>query len=312
MRDITVKLITVKLFGRPCYAVAEQPIHGMEARKVQELFIYLLLHRAHPCSREALVAMLWEERDETHARKYLRQALWQLQGALERACYPHEPIMQVDSEWVQIHPQAPIWLDVEEFERAYTLLRLGQNRDLSNEQADALCRAVGLYEGDLLGGWYQDWCIFERERLLQMYLVMLDALIDHAEQMQDYAGGVHFCELALRKDPARERTHRRLMRLYCAAGNRSAALRQYELCVNLLQRELNVGPSKSTEALYEQIRSDQIDVHPHSSEAASDSEEMEALLHELTHLQSTLLQTLQQMCNHIDRMEKLMQRRLAL
>jgi len=307
-----MKEITIRLFGRPCYTVAEEPIHGMEARKVQELFIYLLLHRAHPCSREALAAMLWGERDETHAKKYLRQALWQLQGALERAYHPHEPVMQVDNEWVQIRPQAPIWLDVEEFELAYASLRSGQNNSLSAEQSDALCRAVELYEGDLLEGWYQDWCIFERERLLQMYLVMLDALIDHAEQTQDYAEGIHFCELALRKDPARERTHRRLMRLYCAAGNRSAALRQYELCVNLLRRELNVGPSKSTEALYEQIRSDQIDTRLHSSEVASDLAEMQAILHELTRLQSTLLQTLQQMCNHIDRMEKLMQRHPAL
>lgn len=77
--------ITIRLFGRPCYTVAEEPIRGMEARKVQELFIYLLLHRAHSCSREALAAMLWGERNETHAKKYLRQALWQLQGALERA-----------------------------------------------------------------------------------------------------------------------------------------------------------------------------------------------------------------------------------
>jgi hypothetical protein len=37
--------------------------------------------------------------------------------------------------------------------------------DLNEAQAQLLKDAVNLYCGDLLEGWYQDWCLFERERL---------------------------------------------------------------------------------------------------------------------------------------------------
>jgi DNA-binding SARP family transcriptional activator len=46
------------------------------------------------------------------------------------------------------------------------------------------------------------------------------------------------------------------MRLHLLAGDRTAALRQYEQCVQLLQRELAVKPATSTIALYERICSD--------------------------------------------------------
>ncbi len=44
------------------------------------------------------------------------------------------------------------------------------------------------------------------------------------------------------------------MRLHYAAGDRAAALRQYERCTAALAQELAVEPSAATVALYEQIR----------------------------------------------------------
>jgi DNA-binding SARP family transcriptional activator len=48
--------------------------------------------------------------------------------------------------------------------------------------------------------------------------------------------------------------HRALMRCYCGMGNRSAALKQFQTCAQLLHNELNVPPAPDTVALYEQIR----------------------------------------------------------
>jgi len=61
-------------------------------------------------------------------------------------------------------------------------------------------------------------------------------------------------------DRARERTHRRLMRLYYLLGDRAEALRQYERCAAALEEELGVNTSKSTVAIYRQIQADQLDV----------------------------------------------------
>jgi DNA-binding SARP family transcriptional activator len=50
------------------------------------------------------------------------------------------------------------------------------------------------------------------------------------------------------------------MRLYYLAGDRTAALRHYERCVEVLANDLGVKPTKSTTVLYEQIRADHLDV----------------------------------------------------
>ena len=68
-----------------------------------------------------------------------------------------------------------------------------------------------------------------------------------------YAGNI------LKYDPARERTHRQLMRIYYLLGDRTAALRQYERCVGALKRELGVNPERRTVDLHQQIKSDQFD-----------------------------------------------------
>src|SRR5262249_58629303 len=54
-------------------------------------------------------------------------------------------------------------------------------------------------------------------------------------------------------DPLQEPVHRTLMRLYAELGRRGAALRQYQLCVSVLQRELRVEPEAATRQLYQEI-----------------------------------------------------------
>jgi hypothetical protein len=78
-------------------------------------------------------------------------------------------------------------------------------------------------------------------------------------------------------DRARERTHRRIMRLYYLLGDRSEALRQYERCAAALDEELGISPSKSTQSLYKQIQADQLDVPPPVLTLVDTSPELPAL-----------------------------------
>src|SRR5262249_7477103 len=54
-------------------------------------------------------------------------------------------------------------------------------------------------------------------------------------------------------DPLQEVTHRALMRLYARQGRRTAALQQYQLCVDVLQRELGVEPEEATKQVYREL-----------------------------------------------------------
>ena len=91
-----------------------------------------------------------------------------------------------------------------------------------------------------------------------MYLAMLNKLMAFMESCQEYETALLFGQRILQCDRAHERTHWRMMRLHYMAGDRTAALRQYERCVTALWEELGVKPARWTSALYEQIRSDQV------------------------------------------------------
>lgn len=255
-----MNLLRISLFGKFHVRYGEQVLAGLDARKAQELFCYLLLYRDRPHPRETLAGLLWSDSPTAQSKKYLRQALWRLQTSLESQIEPvNGHVLLVEPDWVRFNPEADFWLDVAVFEQAFALVRGTPGQELDAEAVQTLQDAVQLYQGDLLEGWYQDWCLYERERLQNTYLAMLDKLMGYYEAHHECEAGLVYGARILRCDRARERTHRRLMRLYYLAGNRTAALRQYERCAATLDEELGVKPAKRTVALYEQIRADQLD-----------------------------------------------------
>jgi DNA-binding SARP family transcriptional activator len=224
------------------------------AQKAQEMLCYLLIRRDRPHRREALTHLLWPTSSAAHAAKSFRQTLWQLRTALVDESASASEFLQVDLEWIGLHPEAHVWLDVSEFERVSRAARGVDGHELSDSLSEQVRAVLDLYRGDLLEGWDQDWCVFERERLRQAYLALLGKEIAYCETHALYEEGIAYGVRALRCEVAHERAHRTLMRLYYLSGDRTAALRQYERCVTLLRQELDVGPSQRTVTLYERIR----------------------------------------------------------
>lgn len=252
-----MSLLHIYLFGRFQVRSGQQLLAGFDARKVQELFCYLLLFQDHPHPREALADLFWGDIPTDRPNRCLRRALWQLRTALHTQAEPLcDCLLLVEPNWVQINPEADLWLDVAEFEEAFHGVQSLQGNELDAQSIQSLQSAVGLYRGGLQESWYQDWYLYERERFQHMYLVMLDKLMDHCEAHRNYEAGLAYGTLVLGCERARERTHRRQMRLYHLAGDRTAALRQYKRCVRALDEELGVGPARRTVELYQQIRID--------------------------------------------------------
>ena len=252
--------LSVRLFGKLSVQCNEQIVSGFEASKLREMFCYLLVHRHAPHTRETLAALLWGDSTTAQSKKYLRQTLYEIQ----RALHPHLPagengIFVADADWVNLNPAVDLWLDVAIFEGAFVRVNGTVGAALDDSQAEALRDAVGLYQGDLLEGCYQDWCLYERERLQSDYLMMLDKLMSWSEAHHEYEAGLAYGQRVMRYERARESTHRRLIRLYSLNGDRTSALRQYARCVSALAEELSVAPARRTVELYDRIRADEFE-----------------------------------------------------
>lgn len=245
-----------QLFGKLLIQKDARALIGLEARKEQELLCYLLVHPDRPHPREMLANLLWSDTSTEKSRKYLRQALWHLHSMLKPARAVETEVLWAEHDWVQLNLNSDCWIDVTVFERAFAAT---QGKSLDQNGAELLKNAVELYKGDLLDGWYHDWCLFERERLQNMYLTMLDKLMTYSMEHQEYETGFTYGSTILRYDRASERTYRQLMLMKYSAGDRTGALRLYDRCVAALAEELAVKPEARTTAIYEKIRTGSID-----------------------------------------------------
>ncbi len=260
------------MFGKLEVYLNGDPIASALSQKAQELLVYLLLHRrSHP--REKLATLLWKHGTTERTKAYLRKALWQLRQPVETSDAEVDGLCRANGDWVQIDPGVVDRVDAAVFEKAFDAVRDSTAEDMSADQVQTMERAVALYTGDLLENWYQEWCLEERQRLKDMLLRMLDRLTRWCEREGAYDSGIQYGRRALRIDPARERIHRHLMRLWTLAGDRTGALRQYERCTEVLDCELGVSPSTATESLHAQIRDDRFppaggDTPPPPGEAA--------------------------------------------
>ncbi len=241
-------MLTVCLFGRFEPRHDGAAVAGLEARKVQELLAVLLLSKNHSVHREILADRLWPDVDTARARKYLRQALWQLQRCGDEDGMTS--VVHADPEWRSLTSSGSVWFDVVQFQNAYDgIVSTGQSSQLSADNRRRLRQAATLYRGELLGGWYQDWCCDAREHLRVMYLTMLSCLLEDAYAIGDWRAGLIYGRIALEEDRADEHAHLLLMRFHCMAGNRTGALRQYDRCKSALREEFAVEPAEDIQRL---------------------------------------------------------------
>ena len=89
----------------------------------------------------------------------------------------------------------------------------------------------------------------ERRRLREIAVGVLGRLLEHISGAEAVVAANRLIAL----DPLREASHRALMRVYAAQGQREQAVRQYQICRDILRRELNVEPSGQTTALHREI-----------------------------------------------------------
>src|SRR5262249_14870098 len=217
---------------------------ALPTRKAQALLAYLALPPGKARPRDKLASLLWGSTAETTARTSLRHALYALRKCLRGA--EGQPL-RVDSETVACDPAA-VTVDVSEFERR-----------ASEASRGALAEAAALYQGELLEGLtvqeapFEEWLLGERERLHEMALVALSRLLAHLQATGSAEDAVQVALRLLALDPLQEPVHRVLMRLYVDTGRRGAALRQYQLWVATLQRELRTEPESEAKALYLEI-----------------------------------------------------------
>jgi predicted ATPase/DNA-binding SARP family transcriptional activator len=246
-----MSVLNIVLFGPPR---AERDGVPLRFQRGQTLALLAYLAAANrPHSRDALAALFWPQQDEQQSHAALRRSLYDLGRIIGKDW------LTLEDHRVALPARPGLAVDVRRF-GVLTAPVAGHGHaapQLCDDCLAALAEAAGLYRDDFLAGFtlkgsaeFDTWQTFTTE-ILRLEL---------AEALEKLAGALLACSqiepalpharrwLAL--DPLHEASHRLLMQLHAAAGDRAALARQYRQCVDLLAAELGVEPALETSALY--------------------------------------------------------------
>ena len=232
----------LKLFGGVALCPGDEPL--LPAAVQRHRLAMLAVLAAPPLQvvrREKLMALLWPERDTEHARGLLNQAVYALRQALGAGA------VLSAGDGLRIDPKL-IASDVLAFEEAVA--------------AGALERAVALYSGPFLDGFFLDeapeferWVERERNRLGGQYAQALEQLADDAERAGEADRAVKWWQVRAGHDPCDSRVALRLMATLESAGNPAGALQHAQSHVDRLREELGIEPLAEMRAAIERLRS---------------------------------------------------------
>jgi DNA-binding SARP family transcriptional activator len=222
-----------------------------QREKARQLFQLLVTSRRIMLDRDVICDQLWPDLLPDAAQRGFKVALNALYKAIEPRRESGAPSAYVsrDGSLYRLRPEADLWLDAEEFERAVAAgdALLSEDRRMAFA---AYQRALALYQGDFLEEYiYEDWCTEERERLRALYLRTADRLARALLEDRAWDEAIEVCQSIIVRDDCWENAYRLMMVAHARLGNRAQALRVYQNLKEHLHTELGVDPAPETEAL---------------------------------------------------------------
>lgn len=187
-------------------------------RRAAALVKVLALAPGHRLHREHTMDLLWPDVPPSRCAPRLHKAAHLARRVAGR---PDAIVLRDDVVW--LFPEAEVTVDAIRFEQ---LARAA----VANHDPDAAREALSWYRDELLpGDRYEEWVTDRRELLHLRRLDVLRVAGDWRE----------LAEL----DQTDEQAHVQLIRRHLAAGQATAAIRQYEHLQRMLERHLSATPS---------------------------------------------------------------------
>lgn len=195
---------------------------------MQRLLAFLALRG--PAHRCVVAGTLWPDVPESQALASLRTGMWRMNRVLPGV---------VITDGVRLSTAPAVQVDSREQELFTTYLL----RDHVEDQQWIDDGLHVLWQGELLPGWYDDWVVFERERLNQLRLHALEHTATLLVRRGRLGTALQLALEAVRTEPLRETANGVLMSVYLAEGNVVDAIHQFDTFRHVLWRELGLEPS---------------------------------------------------------------------
>ena len=236
-------MLHVRLLGQFSLHLDGQPVE-IPSRPAQSLLAYLCLNPRKPQRREKLAGLFWPEASERNARSNLRHALWRIRKALENNAGDGQNYLLADDLAITFILRPGDWLDAE-----ILVEKIPQDAPIED-----WIRAVVVYEGELLPGFYDDWVVLEREHLQAVFERKIGMFLERLEAKERWVDVLEWGERWIAYGNTPEPAYRALMLAHASLGDLASAATAYQRCVESLRTALGVEPSEHTRRLFVDIQ----------------------------------------------------------
>lgn len=226
--------VELRLFG--CWDLRSRAAGSIElGRREQRLVALLALRGRRP--RSQIAGTLWPDTTDERALTSLRSAVLRIRrSAGDLLLVGRSTLALADHVRVDVQEMVRCAADVE-WETA----------------GDPRHRLAMLRTADLLPGWYEDWVVFERERLQFLRLRALEEVARSALAVGHHDLALTAALDVIAVEPLRESAHAIAIRAHLLAGNRPGAVLEYQDYRRHLEQVLAIPPSREMDELLEPL-----------------------------------------------------------
>lgn len=247
-----MSMLQVAMLGRPFVRWSGCEINepGGQARAL----LFRLAAQPDPIPREHLGFLFWPGQSDTSKMRNVTRLCNRLQRLL-----PISSALVLDEEVVSLN-LSQVWSDTILFRQ----LAEDYNR---TPRISLLTALVDLYKGPFLDGYrlhgcveYRSWIVLARRLWERDYLAALQTLVEQSMAVGDFPLAISMARRYLAVEQADDTMHRHLIELYGLCGDRPAAEKQHERCVQVLRRERGCCPTDATYTAYRSAMAGALDL----------------------------------------------------
>ena len=234
----------------PAGSITDTELPGNQGRIA---FAALAVER-RPLSHDQLADIIWDETLPTQWKSALAPVISKTRALISRTGLDGSDVLMSSGGAYELRLPSDIWVDLENalrrLDRAEGALRHGQHADAARDATVA----SSILRRPFLTGIDHLWADRVRDRLADALYRCSITLATAWNELRDHQLAATAARTAIDLDPLRELAYRLLIEAEAARGDRSAAIRAYSRCVEILAEELDTRPSPETRLLAETLR----------------------------------------------------------